>query len=86
MRPGSYTTTETDYQDCVSTNDDPIDRYALPNDESIKWSFYIRPKTSDTLQRGIVQPAFSHQGGGIEAYFEQGTSDNTYFDKKEYGK
>jgi len=86
LKPGSYTTTEKDYNECVWTNDDPIDRYALPNDETIKWAFYIKPRTSDILQRGIVQPAFEHEGGGIEAYFENGTSTNTYFQKKSYGK
>lgn len=69
LKPGSFTTTEQDYKDCVSTNDDPIDRYALPNDETIKWAFYIKPKGFDILQRGIVQPAFDHEGGGIEAFF-----------------
>lgn len=44
LKNGSYTTTEKDYNDCVSTNDDPIDRYALPNDDEIKWAFYIRQK------------------------------------------
>jgi hypothetical protein len=82
---GSYTTTLSDYYACVNTDDDPIDRYALPNDEEIKWAFYIKPSTFDELQRGIVQPAFGHEGGGIEAYFENGTSDGTLFLKKEYG-
>ncbi len=86
LKPGSFTTTEQDYKDCVATNDEPIDRYALPNDESIKWAFYIKPKTSDILQRGIVQPAFDHEGGGIEAYFENGTSNGTYYLKKTYGQ
>jgi hypothetical protein len=86
LKPGSYTTTFLDYNDCVSTNDDPVDRYALPNDEKIKWAFFIKPKSYDTLQKGIVQPAFDHEGGGIEAYFENGTSNETYLLKKEYGK
>ena len=86
LKPGSFTTTLGDYTDCVSTNDDSIDRYALPNDEKINWSFYIKPKTVDVLQKGIVQPAFNHEGGGIEAYFEKGTSENTYLMKREYGK
>jgi hypothetical protein len=86
LKPGSYTTTDKDYLECVATNDDPVDRYALPNDEEIKWAFYIKPKSSDTLQRGIVQPAFDHEGGGIEAYFENGTSDDTYLQKKRYGQ
>ena len=86
LKPGSYTTTKQDYNDCVSTNDNPIDRYALPNDEKIEWSFYIMPRKEDTLQRGIVQPAFEHEGGGIEAYFENGTSNNSFLQKKSYGE
>jgi hypothetical protein len=86
LRPGSYTTTDQDYGVCVLLKDDPVDRYALPNDESIKWAFFIQPKKENTLQRGIVQPAFNHIGGGIEAYFEKGTSDFTYLLKKTYGQ
>lgn len=86
LRPGTYTTTNSDYLVCVRFSDDPIDRYALPNDEEIKWVFYVQPKTNDILQRGIVQPAFGHDGGGIEAYFADGTSNNTYLDKRPYGK
>lgn len=85
LKPGSFTTTEQDYKDCISTMDDPIDRYAIPNDEPIKWSFYIKPKSSNILQRGIVQPAFEHLGGGIEVYFENGTSNDTFLHKKSYG-
>lgn len=86
LKPGTYTTTKDDYTTCVDTNDAPIDRYALPNEESIKWAFYIKPKSTDTLQKGIVQPAFNKDGGGIEAYFGNGTSADTYLIKKEYGK
>jgi hypothetical protein len=86
LKDGTYTTTHKDYLDCVNTNDAPIDRYALPNDEDIEWAFYIQPKSFDQLQRGIVQPAFGHEGGGVEAYFQNGTSKNTYFDKRRYGK
>lgn len=86
LKEGSFTTTLYDYVSCVRTNDDPVDRYALPNDDTIKWSFYIQPKSFDSLQRGIVQPAFGHEGGGIEAYFEYGTSENTYLLTKRYGE
>jgi len=86
LKPGTYSTTNKDYMDCVSYVDDPVDRYALPNDETIKWAFYIQPKVNDTLQRGIVQPAFGHDGGGIEVYFANGTSVSTYLDKSPYGK
>jgi hypothetical protein len=86
LKHGTFTTTFEYYANCVITNDEPIDRYALPNDEKIKWAFFIQPKSVDILQKGIVQPAFGHVGGGIEAYFEKGTSENTYALKKEYGK
>lgn len=86
LKKGSFTTTKFDYNECVQTDDNPIDRYALPNDEEIKWAFYIKPKSNDQLQRGKVQPAFGRNGGGVEAYFEEGTSNDTYLNKKEYGK
>ncbi|GMQ28273.1 hypothetical protein [Algoriphagus confluentis] len=85
LKNGSFTTTYSDYKVCVNFNDDPVDRYALPNEEEIKHAFMILPKKSDKLQRGIVQPAFGKNGGGIEAYFDQGTSQNTYLARKEYG-
>lgn len=84
LKNGSYSTTYVDYQTCKRYNDDPVDRYALPNNEEIKWAFYIQPKSYDKLQRGIVQPAFGHDGGGIEAYFKNGTSNNTFFRKTAY--
>jgi hypothetical protein len=86
LKPGAYATTNDDYNVCVRTSDDPIDRYALPNDETIKWSFYIQPGKNDSIQRGIVQPAFGHDGGGIEVYFKYGTSANTYLYEQPYGK
>lgn len=84
--PGTYTTTLEDYTWCISTNDDPIDRYALPSNEPIKWAFYVQPLSVDTLKRGVVQPAFGHLGGGIEALFPTGTSIGTYLRKAEYGR
>lgn len=86
LLPGTYSTTLNDYVMCYTFADDPIDRYALPNDEQIKWSFFVRPKEDDILQRGIVQPAFGHDGGGIETYFEYGTSNNTYLTRHQYGR
>jgi len=84
LKKGSYTTTLADYFTCKKYADDPVDRYALPNDEEIKWAFHIQPKSYDSLQRGIVQPAFGHDGGGIETYFENGTSSGTFIKKTEY--
>ncbi|MCX6232968.1 MAG: hypothetical protein NTZ33_15670 [Bacteroidetes bacterium] len=81
---GTFTTTNEDYLNCKMYNDDPIDRYALPNEESIKWVFYINPKSIDRYRPGVVQAANNHNGGGIEALFDNGTSDNTYIERKPY--
>jgi len=86
LKPGTFTTTYRDYRVCVDTNDAPVDRYALPNEDKIQWSFYVRPNTNDFLQRGIVQPAFGKDGGGIEGFFENGTSQSTYLSKRNYGQ
>ncbi|MEO8087871.1 MAG: hypothetical protein ABI763_13690 [Bacteroidota bacterium] len=85
---GSYTTPQQDYKDCVIYKDDPIDRYALPykDGETVNWAYYLKPLQGDIVQRGIVQPAFNHDGGGIEAYFKNGTSKNTYLYKRPYGQ
>lgn len=82
--PGSYSTTKSDYQFCKSNHLDPVERYALPNDEPIKWAFHIRPVNTDSLQRGVVEPANNHNGGGIEAFFGDGTSNNTFLEKTAY--
>lgn len=81
---GTYTTTMDDYLSCKRHNDDPVDRYALPNDEEIEWAFHIRPKSYDKYRPGIVQPANGHNGGGIEALFDYGTSNGTYLKKTAY--
>ena len=83
---GTYTTTQADYLNCVGTSDDPLDRYALPNNDKINWSFYIQPNRIDILQRGIVQPAFGHDGGGEEVFFEKGTSKGTLLSTRPYGQ
>lgn len=80
LLPGSYTTTNQDYKKCKEVSDDPIERYALPNNETIKFAFYIHPLKSDTLQRGTVQPANDKRGGGKEVYFANGTATGTFID------
>lgn len=84
LRAGSFTTTEEDYLKSKITNDDPVERYALPKNDKIQFAFYIRPKKIDTLQRGIVQPAYGKRGGGIEAYFEKGTIQGTFVKQTPY--
>ena len=84
MRPGSYTTTMDDYLKCKNTNDDSVERYALPNNDKIKFAFYIQPKKTDTLQRGKVQAANVKRGGGKEAYFAKGTAAGTFLKQTPY--
>lgn len=84
LLPGSFTTTNDDYLYCKRNNIDPIERYALPNNEEIKWAFLIQPKNTDMLQRGIVEPAYNHSGGGVEAYFANGTSNYSLIGKYSY--
>ena len=84
LRPGSFTTTEDDYLVCKYLKSDPVDRYALPNNDEIKFAFYIKPVISDTLQRGKVQPANGKHGGGMEVYFAKGTSIGTFFKQTPY--
>jgi hypothetical protein len=84
LRPGSYTTTMDDYLKCKGTNDDPVERYALPSNDKIQFAFHIQPKKTDTLQRGTVQPANEKRGGGKEAYFDKGTSNGTFLKQTAY--
>jgi hypothetical protein len=81
---GSYATTILDYLLCKAGDDNPVERYALPNDEEIKFKFKIIPTINDDLQRGKVEPAFGHVGGGAEVLFEHGTSNNTFIEKTIY--
>lgn len=67
LRAGCFTTTMEDYLKCKSSNSEPIERYALPSHDKIQFAFHIKPKITDTLQRGIVQPAYGKLGGGKEA-------------------
>jgi len=84
LLPASYTTTMDDYTKCKTSNDDPVERYALPNNNKIKFAFHIQPKKTDSLQRGTVQPANGKRGGGKEAYFANGTSNGTFLKQMPY--
>lgn len=84
LRPGSYTTTIDDYLTCTVNKYDPVDRYAIPNDDPIKWAFNIIPEKGDTYQQGIVQPDFGKKGDGIECYFEKGTSFGSFTSEAEF--
>ena len=84
LRPGSFATTKEDYLKCKSTHDDPVERYALPSNDKIKFAFHIMPVKSDTLQRGTVQPANQKRGGGKEAYVAKGTANETFLEQTLY--
>lgn len=86
LKEGSFVTTINDYLNCVNTKNHLIDRYALAYNETDKWTFYIKPKSIDLLQREIVRPAFSPSGGVLLVFFEKGTSVNSYLFKKPYGE
>jgi hypothetical protein len=82
--PGTYSTSLEDYLSMKANNldknkilGDPIIRYSLPVDLPIKWIFYVHPKKGDKYRKGKVQPAFGKTGGGIECFFDFGTSHNT---------
>lgn len=78
LLPGSFTTSVADYLICKSNKKDPVERYALPNNNPIEWVFFINPKPGDQYQQGIVQRANNKIGGGEEFYFAHGTSNGTY--------
>jgi hypothetical protein len=87
LLPGSFTTTIDDYLTMLVNRKmginplvetDPAERYALPSSLPVQWVFNICPGNADTLQRGIVQPAYGRKGGGVECFFANGTSFNTF--------
>jgi hypothetical protein len=84
LRSGSFSTTMEDYLKCKKSNDAPVESYALPGIDEIKFAFHIQPVKTDTLQRGTVQPANNKQGGGKEAYFAKGTASGTFIKQTAY--
>ncbi len=77
LKPGTYTTTMRDYLKCKEVFCDPVERYALPSEEDVKWEFHVQPNKGDKFRLGTVQPANGQLGGGEEALFDEGTSKNT---------
>lgn len=76
LMPGAYATTEEDGNK-VKTGMEAVERYALPNDDPASFRFSIKPQKDSTIQKGIVQPAYGHQGGGVEVIFTNGTQKDT---------
>lgn len=82
LLPGTFTTTASDALKCKVERDDPVQRYALPNELLVEWVFYIQPNNTDILQRGNVNADFGKKGGVREVYFEKGTSKTYLYDPK----
>lgn len=71
--PGTFSTTLLDYLDCKLFFDNPADRYVLPMEKKTYMAFHVTSFHHDHIQRGVVQPGFLHNGGGVEIFFEHGT-------------
>lgn len=84
LLPGTFATTASDALKCKIEKDDPVQRYALPNELLIEWAFYIQPNTTNILQRGNVKADFGKKGGGREVYFEKGTSKRTFITQSKW--
>jgi hypothetical protein len=78
LLPGSFATTYEDYRFCFSNGDNPIARYALPSTLIIKFAFHIQPVERTLVKRGTVQPANDQRGGGKEAFFGNGTNNDSF--------
>ncbi len=76
LLPGTYATTEEDGNK-VKTGKEAVERYALPNDDPASYRFTIKPLKDTKIQKGIVQPANGHLGGGVEVIFTDGTTKDT---------
>ena len=74
--PGTYATTRADGLK-VKTGEEAVERYALPNPKPANHRFSIDPHKDTVYHQGIVQPAYGHQGGGVEVFFDDGTQPNT---------
>lgn len=76
LSPGSYATPEAD-GNTVKTGAEAVERYALPNPDPASYRFKVSPVKDTQVQRGIVQPANGHMGGGAEVIFTAGTTKDT---------
>jgi len=76
LLPGTYATTEADSKN-VKTGTEAVERYALPDPKPAKYRFRIDPLKDTVYREGTVQPAYGHEGGGVEVLFDNGTDKNT---------
>lgn len=76
LSAGSYAAPEAD-GNLVKTGAEAVERYALPNPDPASYRFKVSPLKDTKVQRGIVQPANGHNGGGAEVIFTDGTTKGT---------
>lgn len=76
LSSGSYATPEAD-GNTVKNGTEAVERYALPNPDPASYRFKVSPLKDTKVQRGIVQPANGHKGGGAEVIFTAGTTKDT---------
>lgn len=79
---GTFATTREDADAHVKTGTDAVHRYALENKTPASNVFTITPPKETNLQRGIVEPAYSEPGGGVEVIFVKGSPDGTVIGPK----
>ena len=76
LLPGTYATTEDDSKH-VKTGKEAVERYALPDPKPARNRFRINPLKDTMYRQGRVQPAYGHEGGGVEVIFDNGTDKDT---------
>ena len=76
LRPQSYTTTSNDYR-MVPSGLAAVGRYALPSPFPAIHLFIIQPPEGTRVAYGTVRPDFGMAGGGVEAYFPDGSPPGT---------
>ncbi len=76
LLPGTFATTAEDAAK-VRTGMEAVARYSLPSSDPANKVFSITPPERTNVQRGIVEPANSQPGGGVEVIFVDGSPDGT---------
>ncbi len=69
--PGTYATTESEVP-FVPSGFAAVGRFALPNNQPASYRYEIEAPKGVTVSFGTVAPAFGQAGGGVEAYFHDG--------------
>lgn len=80
LRAGSFTTTLPDSIKYRHTSEDPLIQLAMDHGVRGKWGYYVQPKRTDALQRGVRNP----HTGAKEVFFKEGTSFGTFLKRETY--